>query len=340
MTLLTKWIPLLIPVLIFTACSSKSDSSSDLVGNWVTRYSFNGEARSEAVGFTIGNKYYFGTGYNGVNRLNDFWEYNATTGLWRQVKTFPGNARSSAVGFSIGANGYVGTGYNDNGDRLKDFYEYIPGTLPTDSGTWVQKNDFAGIARQDATAFALGTKGYILTGYNNTYLKDFWEYDPTGDTWTEKPFPGNKRREAVSFVIGTKAYLATGINNGLLVNDFWSYDQTAGWTKLREINNVNADESYDDEYTSIMRSNSTAFVVNNKGYISTGESGANLSDTWEYDPTTDLWVKKTAFEGAPRTGATGFSVGAKGFIVTGRNGSSPYDDFWEFLPDATVVAND
>lgn len=338
MTLLTKWIPLLIPVIMFTACSSKSNSSTDLVGDWVNRYSFNGVARSEAVGFTIGNKYYFGTGYDGTNRLNDFWEYDGTSGLWKKVKTFPGAARSGAVGFSVGSNGYVGTGLDDNGNRLQDFYEFTPGVNPGDSGTWVQKSNFGGSARQDATAFAINSKGYVATGYDGTYLKDFWEYDPTGDTWTEKAFPGNKRKEAVSFVIGTKAYLATGINNGLVVNDFWSYDQTNGWVKLRDINNT-TDSSFDDLYTSIVRSNAAAFVIGSKGYVVSGENGANLNQCWEYDPSTDLWIQKTAFEGAARTGSTGFSVNGKGFIVTGRNGSSPYDDFWEFLPAATQVAN-
>ncbi len=40
---------------------------------------------------------------------------------------------------------------------------------------WTQIADFKGTARTNATAFSIGTKGYVTTGYdgnNNVYLKD------------------------------------------------------------------------------------------------------------------------------------------------------------------------
>ncbi|HJU45493.1 MAG TPA: kelch repeat-containing protein [Chitinophagaceae bacterium] len=339
MTLSKKWILFLAPVFILGACKSDSTSTTDLVGDWVNRFSFNGVARSEAVSFTIGTKSYIGGGFDGVKRLNDFWEYDVTTGLWRKVKTFPGTARSGAIAFAIDSKGYVGTGIDDNGIRLNDFYEYTPGVSLSDSGTWVQKNNFGGTARQEATGFTIGTKGYVIAGYDGNYLKDFWEYTPGSDSWMLKAFPGNKRREATAFVINGKAYLATGINNGVVMNDFWEYDPAGtgnGWTKKRDISNTST-ESYDDTY-SITRSNGVSFVINNKGYVVGGENGAT-SDCWEYDPSGDVWTKKTPFEGAYRTGAVGASIDGKGFVLTGRNGNNPLDDFWQFLPDATKVDN-
>ena len=324
------------PVLILGACKSDSTSSTDLVGDWVTRFSFNGVARSEAVSFTIGTKSYIGGGFDGTKRLNDFWEYDATTGLVRRVKTFPGVARSAAIAFATSTKGYVGTGIDDNGNRLNDFYEYTPGVTTTDSGTWVQKNNFGGSARQEATGFAIGNTGYVLGGYDGNYLKDFWQYTPGSDSWTLKPFPGNKRREALAFVIGSKAYLATGINNGTMVVDMWQFDPATttgdGWTQKRDISNT-SDDSYDDDYSSIARNNGVAFVINNKGYITTGELGSFNSHTWEYDNTTDVWKEKTGFEAAGRTGAVSFTVSGKGLVLTGRSGGNPYDDIWELLPD-------
>lgn len=349
MTLLKRsTLLLLVPVLMFTACSSDSSSSDELVGNWVSRFSFNGNARSEAVTFTIGNKAYVGAGIaNTAKRLKDFWEYDATTNLWRKIKTFPGDARSGAVAFSVNGKGYFGTGYNDNGEKLKDFYEYTPGANATDSGTWTRIGDFAGTARLDATGFAVGNKGYIISGDDGSYLKDFWEFTPGGaGTWVEKSFPGNKRRDGLAFVVGDKAYFGTGVNNNAVVSDFWEYNPAASeataWTRKRDIANTNT-ETYDDNYTTITRSSGSAFVINSKGFICTGENGANPSECWQYDPSNDTWVRKTVFEGAGRTSALGVTVNGKGLIMTGRSGSSisnPFDDLWEFFPDATQVDND
>ena len=41
--------------------------------------------------------------------------------------------------------------------------------------------------------------------------KDFWEYDPVGNTWTQKAdFGGTARYAAVGFSIGNKGYIGTG----------------------------------------------------------------------------------------------------------------------------------
>ena len=43
-------------------------------------------------------------------------------------------------------------------------------------------------ARNAATGFAVGTKGYIATGYEATkkdYLNDCWQYDPATNSWKE-----------------------------------------------------------------------------------------------------------------------------------------------------------
>ena len=41
--------------------------------------------------------------------------------------------------------------------------------------------------------------------------KDFWEYDPVANTWTQKAdFGGAARDSAVGFSIGSKGYIGTG----------------------------------------------------------------------------------------------------------------------------------
>ena len=41
--------------------------------------------------------------------------------------------------------------------------------------------------------------------------KDFWEYDPATNAWTQKAdFGGTARLDAVGFSIGSKGYIGTG----------------------------------------------------------------------------------------------------------------------------------
>ncbi len=328
---------ILIVPLFISSCTKTSDTSTDTSGNWIKRSDFEGITRSEGVSFVIGDKAYVGTGYDGTNRLGDLWQYDPVQNFWLQKADLPGAARSSAVAFTAGGNGYVGTGY-DGVNRLNDIWQYNPTT-----NSWIKKNDFTGGARYDAVAFSVLDKGYIATGYDGNYLKDFWEYNPATDNWLQQvSLGGSKRSAAVAFVYNNKAYVCTGTNNGTStgVNDLWVFDPSATpiWTEKRKISNVSTD-SYDDAYA-VIRSNAVAFVMNGKGYVTCGENGAVLNDTWEYDFANDVWAKKTAYEGVARTGALGFCVSDRGFVLTGRSSSTPFDDIREFFPLQAYNAND
>lgn len=324
--------------LLATGCSKSDDSSSaDVVGNWKRMAEFEGVGRTEAVSFTIGDSLYMGCGYDGDDRLQDFWVFNASTGVWRQIAPFPGAARTSAVGFAINGKGYVGTGYDDNDNKLKDFWQYDPTT-----NTWLQVADFGGSARYGAVAFAINGKGYVGTGYDGNYLKDLWEYDPTANAWTQKSsLGGSKRSQAVAFVYNNKGYIVTGINNGTYTTDLWAYNPTTNtWTEKRKINSISDDE-YDDDYgDNIKRSNAAIFLLNDKAYVSNGERSGVVGTAWEYDITNDTWLQKTAFEGSAREGVIGFTVNGRGFIVSGNNSSYRFDDLWEFFPAAEADEND
>lgn len=316
-------------------CKNNEDTEDDLVGNWITRSDFEGVPRSSAVVFTIGNKAYVGLGYDGKNRLKDFWEYDLDLNNWTRKADFPGVARNGAVAFSINSKGYVGTGYNGT-TRLKDFYAYDPGT-----DTWVQIADFGGTARYGAVAFSIETKGYVCTGDDGNFLKDVWQYDPATNQWTQKvSLGGAKRRNAIAFVINNKGYVCTGVNNGVYEDDLWEYDPSTDlWTGKRSIVNSSS-ESYDDDYSDIIGINKVAFSLHGKGYVGTGGNGTVGSKVWEYDPSTDAWQQKSSLEGAERMEAVGFSIGNYGFITTGRSGSYYFDDLWGFEPGAELNTDD
>jgi len=314
--------------------SCEDDDDDDLIGNWVELSDFDGLPRSDAVGFSIGTKGYIGTGYDGDERLNDFWEYDVANNSWTQKADFPGVARNSAIGFGTDTKGYIGTGY-DGKNKLNDFWEFDPLT-----NKWTRKADFAGSARYSAVAMAINNKGYLGTGYDGTYLKDFWEYDPSADTWTQKnSIGGSKRRDAACFVIDGKGYILTGVDNGTYESDVWEYDPTTGiWTKKRVISGA-TDEDYDDDYTGIVGIYKVGFSLNGKGYLATGgqTSGNNV---WEYNPVTDLWIERSAMEGSARADAVGFTVGNLAYLTTGKSGTYYFDDLWSFDPEAEYDEDD
>jgi hypothetical protein len=314
--------------------SCESDDTADLIGNWVSLSDFDGLPRSDAVGFSIGTKGYIGTGYDGDERLNDFWEYDVSKNSWTQKADFPGVARNSAVGFGTDTKGYIGTGF-DGKNKLKDFWEFDPA-----NNQWTRKTDFGGTGRYAAVGMAINNKGYIGTGFDSNYLKDFWQYDPEIDTWAQKTsIGGSKRKDAACFVIDGKGYITTGIDNGTYESDLWEYDPTEDlWTKKRAISNT-SDDNYDDKYTTITGIYKVGFSINGKGYLATGgqTTGANV---WEYDPSDDLWIERTSFEGSTRADAVGFAIGNSGYLTTGKSGSYYFDDLWSFYPEAVYEKND
>lgn len=315
----SKIIFLIISVFSLVACNSSDDE--DEYGNWVESSSFDGNSRGNAVSFTIGNKGYLVTGYDGDDYLSDTWEYNSEGNYWVPKAKFPGKARSGAVGFSINGKGYIGTGY-DGDDELKDFWEYNP-----DTDTWTQKADFGGTARYGAIGFSVNGHGYIGTGYDGSEKKDFWKYDATNDTWEQIfGFSGEKRQNGSVFVINNVAYIGLGIHNGSNETDFFSFNGSE-WKKLNDL------EDYNDDDEDIYLSSSVGFSINGKGYFATGLSSSVTNECWVYEPSSDTWDKVPNFEGTARRDASAFTFENKAFVMMGRSSSYYFDDIWEFRPN-------
>jgi N-acetylneuraminic acid mutarotase len=297
----------------------QGDSAAAAADSWIQKPDFGGVERKGAVGFSIGNKGYIGTGESEFSSaLNDFWELDPSTNVWTQKANFGGGARTDAVGFSIGSKGYIGTG-----SGTRDFWEYDPV-----SNLWTQKANFGGLARNGAVGFSIGSKGYLGTGITGIDDgRDFWEYDPANNQWTQKAnFAGTRRAEAVGFSIGNKGYIATGSGNGgvagVYTADCWEYNSITNiWTQIA---NIGGDVEYSDE--------AVGFSIGSKGYVGTGSSNYYSNEFWEYNPSSNTWIKKADFKGRRRIGAVGFSIGSKGYIATGKDifNLSLKNDFWEY----------
>jgi N-acetylneuraminic acid mutarotase len=382
---------------IFFSCS-KGFQNYNQNGNWVGRSPFAGIPIGEGAAFSINNGSsslaYVGTGINPVTpnqKLTSMYKYtpslingsvygyDSAVGSWSQVAAFPGQARSNAVGFTIGNTGYIGSGLaNDGVTSLSDFYSYNPS-----ANTWSPidsiHDDSTSYPRFDAVAFGFDTTAYVLTGTNQLYyFSDVWRYSPSTNTWIQqRAFPGSERSGAVSFVHNGQGYIATGFTPGSKWSignycyDFWLFTpmsdtSTVSWQRLRDIYNTQT-ATYDDGYANIIRKNGASFMIlgqpdGDKGYITTGSNGNDMTFTWEYDFATDLWLEKTPYEGTARTGAVGFTLGTgavgptlvgnvpkiagtsttRGFIATGINQgyTAGFQDCEEFFPAQTYNAFD
>lgn len=203
--------------------------------------------------------------------------------------------------------------------------------------SWTEKNGLGLAApasayispREGAASFVIGNKGYMGTGSGTSsyQCKDFWEFDPLTNIWTQKAnFAGTARKNAVGFSIGTKGYIGTGRDSTFaFTKDFWEYDPASNSWVQKSI------------FPGKGRQNAVGFTINNLGYIGTGDTAQNgspyLKDFWEYNPVTNGWVQKIDFPGTGRYGAAGFSIGSKGYVGTGSTASTTYvTDFWEYNP--------
>lgn len=81
---------------------------------------------------------------------------------------------------------------------------------------------------------------------------------------------------------------------------------------------------------------STAFVIGDKAYVTTGASAYNGSyykDLWEYNPKTDQWSRKADFPGAARYMTKSFVIGNMAYVGGGMiSGSSGAKDLYQYNP--------
>ena len=338
---------LLVLCLVLGSISScKSDEETTVLGDWTVGNTFPGAARAGAVSFVINNVAYVGTGIdNSQKKYNDMYSYNAASNTWTALTPMPAAAGSRyyAVAFTVGSKGYVGTGY-DGTKPLSDFWEFDPSGA-NGAGSWKQVADLttatmpggSATARYYAVAgSAGGTYGYVGAGFDGSNNnKDFFRFNPATNTWsTFAGYPGKKRTGAFAFTLNNQLYVGGGTDNGQQVTDFYSYNPASDtWASHRNLaNQTSGADTYD--YSGVSRVNSSAFVVNNLGYVTVGSNGAALTNCYEYKPSEDTWTLKNPFKGAGRNSAVAFGIGSYGYVGLGGT-SSRFDDFWKFAPDAS-----
>lgn len=239
---------------------------------------------------------------------------------------------------------------------------------------WYQRAHIGGDARHRCTAFSIGNKGYYGAGHVNsgtviTY-KDYWEYDPATNSWTQiADFGGGLRYHSSAFTIDGAAYVGGGEDHeSNYTNDFWKYiPEINTWFPISDLPAIGRRGgvaftidgkgyygtgqsdlgyrldffAYDpalDEWSAVAdfpgeaRNAAVSFVYNSKGYVGTGHKiGEALNDFYMYDPSTDIWEVKTSVGGSIRQDAMGFCIDGKGYIGTGNDDlGNDFKDIWEY----------
>jgi N-acetylneuraminic acid mutarotase len=179
--------------------------------------------------FSHGSKIYYGL--RKQDDYREFYSHDVVTGASEKLPVFPGTAVTNFTSFKVGNSGYIIGGklmYGSFG-ASNQIWKYNITTRQ-----WTSEGSLAFGARADATAINAGGKVFvglgrrllIINGQNINFEKDdWWEYNPTSNSWTQKTsFPGGARVNAKAYYISNKAYIGFGQNSsGSNVNDMWSY---------------------------------------------------------------------------------------------------------------------
>jgi N-acetylneuraminic acid mutarotase len=291
-------------------------------------------------------------------------------GNWVSRATFAGIPMGFGASFVVGNSAYVGTGYNPANPnvRLNAMYQYQASSIPPtptgyDSayGGWTQVTSFPGAGRSNAVGFSIGNYGYLGAGTVDGYtpLSDFYQYNPSNNTWAQIDslgVPGARapRFDAVAFGFDTTGYVLTGTDNNYYFGDVWQYSPTANsWTLQTNM-------------PGSPRSRAITWVYNGKGYLLTGytttgqwvASGGNACyDFWRFDPTlasNQAWTRlrdisntnpgtfDDGYTNIIRYWGVGFTIlgtstGDKGYVSTGANGSAnAYTWEYDFATDLWI----
>ena len=179
---------------------------------------------------------------------------------------------------------------------------------------------FPGERRKEAAAFSIGSKGYMGTGIpSGGLLKDFWEYDPATDVWTQMAdFGGTARGNAVGFSIGAKGYMGIGSNGGNN-KDFWEYDPATDiWTQMADCVN----------FTDCL-----GFSFGGDGYVGLGTNPLSgiTNLLYKYDVVSDTWTLVDIPLELSRAFGVAFVIGGVAYVGLGSDFTGQFSsDLWQF----------
>ena len=224
---------------------------------------------------------------------------------------------------------------------------------------WIQKSSFGGPGRHRATGCATSHRGYMGLGHVNgtgqdISYKDWWEYDPASDTWTQKADFPVSTHGAVALVVDNCPIVGGG---SALSTQFYKFDPALNtWAPIANCILSNPGDSQ-------------GFTINNRGFVYQGNQLAKYNPNtdswsmcatapmtfgqwtcafaiegsgfikggnqlWEYKPLHDQWYQRATFPGVSTGGSSAFAIQQHGYVTCGYVGglSVVTDQVWSFHP--------
>ena len=224
---------------------------------------------------------------------------------------------------------------------------------------WIQKSSMGGPGRHRATGCATSHRGYLGLGHVNgagqdISYKDWWEYDPASDTWTQRADFPVSTHGAVAFVVDNCPVVGGG---SALSTQFYKFSPAQNtWTPIANCILPNPGDSQGFAVNNegfVYQANQLAkynpntdswsicatapmwfgqwtcsFVIEGSGFIKGG------TQLWEYKPLHDQWIQRASFPGLSTGGSSGFAIQQRGYVTSGYVGglSLVTDQVWSFHP--------
>ena len=216
-----------------------------------------------AVGFTIGNKGYMGSGDSEtLGAVTDFYEFDPIANTWTAKAPCP-LSNDGHVSFAINGLGYLGLG---NTGIVGQLYSYNPITNSWSLVTTAMPGSWHG------ASFVLNNKAYYLPSYSTT----LYMFDPATNTVTTKaPFIGVGRIAAAGFSVRGQGYIGLGttaFDSPNDLKDFYFYDPI-----------LNMWDTIPKSFPGVRRHFVPCITIGDNVYFGTGTNGTNLADFWAYE---------------------------------------------------------
>jgi hypothetical protein len=186
-------------------------------------------------------------------------------------------------------------------------------TLPADN--WKKITSMPS-GRQQAYAFSIFNKGYVMGGYlASGRSEQLFEYNPQTNSWSQKANMPQKALGGSSFVLYNKGYIVGGISG--IGQQLWQYDPITNiWT-------IKSNFPGSERFWNI------AFSINNVGYSVGGAS--DKVDFYAYYPLNDKWVQMADFPGTSCESGAATTFQGKAYVFPGGYQGSG-KQLWEYDP--------
>lgn len=306
--------------------------------------------RSLHAGTVVGDCIYIFGGYDGSNRVNDFYKFSFKESKWSQL--FGASAgpspRDRHVLVSHGGAIYMFGGYDGN-NRVNDFWQY-----DTEHEVWSVVGAAVGqppTPRHSHSGVAYDGSMYIFAGYDGNYRSDFHRYHFNQRKWSIVPVKGTvpKARYRTSAVPYKHLMLVVGGHDGAKhLNDFYQFNfETLEWSLVETTGTV-APPSPRDSHSAV--------ICGDMMYLFGGSTGSARNDLYSFSFETSQWheVRPAAAAGqkavvpCPRFCHTCEVYNNSLYVFGGYDGQQRLNDFWYFklameikidIPPSSIISD-